>query len=77
MYLLLSFPSFVPGLLDDSASSLRKKMEKKGRTDDVEIFKTVKPDFLQIQATELPKIKMAIIGHIILKVVYKYLRPEE
>lgn len=52
-------------------------MEKKGRTNDVEIFKTMKPDFLQIQATELPIIKMAIIGHIILKVVYKYLRPEE
>lgn len=47
-------------------------MEKKGWTDDVEIFKTVKPDFLKIQATELPTIKMAITGYIIFKVVYKY-----
>lgn len=51
-------------------------MENKGWTNDVEIFKTVKSDSLQIQASELPTIKTAMIGYIILKVVYKYRRAE-
>ena len=53
-----------------------EKVENKGWTADVEIFKTMEPDFLKIQATELSTIKTVIIGYIVLKVVYKYLRAE-
>ena len=45
-------------------------MENKRWTNNVEVFETVKSDFLKIQATELPIVTAEIIGYIIFRMVY-------
>ena len=51
-------------------------MENKRWTNNVEVFETVKSDFLKIQATELPIVTAEIIGYIIFRMVYQHLSPE-